>query len=311
MKQVFYFLILLLLPVLLFAQIPGKDSLVNKKDSLLLIESLKATTDTAAVIKLPVAIKPTKIMYDSVLIRAFSTNLLLNSKSTPLALVAKTKALTTINLFFYLLFGEVFILALLRFFYSRYFDNLFRVFFNTSLRQSQLTDQLLQAKQVSLFYNLLFVITGGIYVYLLLVHFKLLHTSDIKLGLGMCILGLAVIYFFKFLILKFTGWITGYKEVVNTYLFIIFLINKILSVLLLPLVIIMAFSSVGLQVAAVYISFFIIGLLFLFRFLRSYGLLQHQIKVGRFHFFMYIIGIELLPLMLIYKALMILLNKNI
>ena len=72
---------------------------------------------------------------------------------------------------FYTILIVIAILAFFRFFYVRYFNNLFRVFFNSSLRQSQLTDQLLQAKLPSLFFNIFFVASGGLFIYFLLKYF--------------------------------------------------------------------------------------------------------------------------------------------
>ncbi|MBC7422190.1 MAG: DUF4271 domain-containing protein, partial [Ferruginibacter sp.] len=120
-----------------------------------------------------------------------------------------------------------------------------------------------------------------------------------------------VIYFFKFLSLKFIGWVTGYQQVTNTYIFIIFLINKILGILLLPFIIIMAFSTPVLIKVSALIAILFITLMFLMRFYRSYGLLQHQLKFNRLHFCMYIVGIEILPVLLIYKGLVLLLSKNL
>jgi hypothetical protein len=40
-------------------------------------------------------------------------------------------------------------------------------------------------------------------------------------------------------------------------------------------------------------------------------LLQNQLKISHFQFFLYIIGIEIMPLLLIYKGLMILLSNNL
>jgi len=56
------------------------------------------------------------------------------------------------------------------------------------------------------------------------------------------------------------------------------------------------------------ISLLMIGLLLLLRFFRSHGLLQKQLKVSGFHFFLYIAGTEILPLLLIYKGLLILVS---
>jgi hypothetical protein len=213
--------------------------------------------------------------------------------------------------FFYFLAGIGLLLAFFRFFYTAYFNNLFRLFFNASLRQSQLTDQLLQAKLPSLFFNILFIFSGGIYVYLLLRHYKWIAEQDFWLVLAYCTVSLAIIYLVKLLTVKFTGWLTGYKTITNIYVFIIFLINKILGILLVPFSVVIAFAIPSLATAAVIISLLLVGLLFLLRFFRSYGLLQHQLKISRFHFFMYVVGIEIVPVLLIYKALVLLLSKNL
>ncbi len=243
--------------------------------------------------------------------KALQQSKYINSAATPVARITNERAGHFNDLLFYLLLTVVLFLAFLRFFFERYFNNLFRVFFNTSLRQSQLTDQLLQAKQVSLFFNILFTVTGGLYVYFLLRHFNWIKDGNAIGNIGLCILSVALIYFVKYVSLKFTGWLTGYQQAANVYLFVIFLINKILGILLIPFIVIIAFAAGFLQYPAVLISLLMIGLMFLLRFLRSYGLLRKEIKVSRFHFFIYIAGIELMPLLLIYKTLMVLFGKNL
>ena len=98
----------------------------------------------------------------------------LNTTGSPSAIVNKERTKAGNDEEFYFLLALMIFLAFLRYFFSRYFFNLFRVFFNTSLRQSQLTDQLLQAKQASLFFNVLFFFTVGIYIYFLLLYFNVL-----------------------------------------------------------------------------------------------------------------------------------------
>ncbi len=243
--------------------------------------------------------------------RALQHNHYLNTKAAPVAKVSRLMPPLFNDILFYIVLVLLLFLGFLRFLYERYFNNMFRVFFNTSLRQSQLTDQLLQAKQVSLFYNILFVLTGGLYIYFLLTHFNWMDKNTPLMMIGICTMCLAVVYFFKYVSLRFTGWITGYNEAANTYLFIIFLINKILGVLLIPFVVVIAFGREFLQYPAVLVSLIIISIMFLLRFFRSYGLLRKDIKVSRFHFFIYILGVEVLPLLLIYKSLVVLFGKNI
>lgn len=238
-------------------------------------------------------------------------NKFLNTRAEPVSFSVEFKNKKSADLIFYLVTGLVLLLAFFKFFYSRYFINLFRVFFNTSLRQSQLTDQLLQAKFPSLLFNIFFIISGGIYTYFLLLYYKLVDDESMLLMMGSSVIILGVIYFIKFCTLKFTGWVTGLTEITNTYVFIIFLINKIIGVFLVPFIIIISFSDNEIVIIAIIISLMSIGLLLLLRFFRSYGLLQNQLRISRFHFMLYIAGIELLPLLLIYKGLMLYLSKNL
>jgi len=238
-------------------------------------------------------------------------NKLLNSNAEPVSMSVQFKKTDNKDAFFYLVTGLLLLLAFFKYFYNRYFTNLFRVFFNTSLRQSQLTDQLLQAKLPSLLFNIFFIISGGIYLYILLLLYQRINADNNWIMILTSIALLGSIYLIKFFTLKFTGWVTGLKEITNTYIFVIFLINKIIGIFLVPFIIIFSFSDTAIVKIAIIISLMSIGILLLLRFFRSYGLLQNQLKISRFHFILYILGIELLPLLLIYKGLMIYLSKNL
>jgi hypothetical protein len=249
--------------------------------------------------------------YNTALRELLAIHPYLNSNGKPFANTVVPRVLRSRDHLFYIVMGLLLYLALLRVFYTRYFFNLFRVFFNTSLRQSQLTDQLLQAKLPSLFFNLFFIVAAGLFAYLLLLRFHWISdTTRWWVALPIAVAAVGGIYGGKFLTLSFTGWLTTYKEQANNYIFIVFLINKVIGVMLLPAILVLAFSSPGLSFVAANTALILIALLLVLRFFRSYGLLKGQIKVSRFHFLLYIIGIEILPLALIYKALIIYLEKS-
>ena len=309
LKQVLFVVTLFfLLPLCVPAQ--QKDSLTllydstTVHDSTVVKDSLKITDSTKAVIQVAVP-------EENTLNRILADNIFLNSKSKPLTLIESPRKTDSKDVLFYSLVMVVFLFALLKSRYARYFMNLFRVFFNTSLRQSQLTDQLLQAKLPSLLFNLFFILIGSWYIYLLLIFFgELSHKTNWQVLL-VCAFSLLVIYLVKYAVLKFTGWVTGYKQEADTYIFIIFLINKIVAICLIPVVIIMAFSEKELSNVALILSFVIICIMLLMRFFRSYSLLQNKLKISRFHFFIYIIGIEIIPIMVIYKVALFFMSKNL
>ena len=270
-------------------------------------DSVLTTPDSLRIAPVVDSVKPVISLSSAFILQ----NKILNSDAKPVSLAVEVKKQNRDDAFFYFLTSLVLLLAFFKYFYSRYFTNLFRVFFNTSLRQSQLTDQLLQAKLPSLLFNIFFIISGGLYVYLLLLHFQLIQTNNKWILIFSSVALMGSIYFIKFCTLKFTGWVTGLKEITNTYIFVTFLINKIIGIYLVPFIIILTYSDNDIVKTAIIISLMSIIIFLLLRFFRSYGLLQNQLKISRFHFLLYITGIELLPLLLIYKGLMVYLSKNL
>ena len=80
-------------------------------------------------------------------------------------------------LFYYLIF--LFILfGLLRRAFAKYFYDLFRVFFKTTLKQRQTQEQLLQSSLASVFMNSFFVLSAGLYVNFLLQYFHLVFSDN-------------------------------------------------------------------------------------------------------------------------------------
>jgi hypothetical protein len=260
-----------------------KNNSIAVKDSLLQSDSIVADSSVH---------KPNIFSLDSLL----KDNKFLNT-DTPAAFPIKQKLKNGKEFLFYLLSIVVLFLALFKIFYNKYFNNIFRVFFNTSLRQNQLTDILLQAKLPSLIFNIFFVISGGLYAWLIFNYYQ----NSVHILPWLPILVLGIIYAGKFIVLKLTGWISGMESATNQYTFVIFLINKIIGIVLIPFIILLAFAPANWFNIISILSFCVIGILFLLRYLRSYGSVQAELKINRFHFLLYIIGMEVLPVLIIYK----------
>lgn len=226
----------------------------------------------------------------------------INVKDAPVFFVEKERVASGKEFLFYSLCAIVLILALFKTFYKGYFYNLFRVYFNTSLRQTQLADQLLQAKLPSFILNIFFALSLGIYIWLL---FDLYHPPRLinsKLLLPFCIVSVALLYFFKFCILKFMGWVADISQTTDNYIFAIFLVNKITGILLIPIIILLAFLKREWIPIVANLSFMVLGLFFLSRYIKSYGLIEKKMPLNPFHFIIYIVGGEIIPLVILYKV---------
>jgi hypothetical protein len=210
------------------------------------------------------------------------------------------------EVYFYVLVGLLLFFAFLKSAFSKYFNNLFRLFFRTTLKYRQIREQLMQTPLPSLLLNVFFVVCGSLYIGFLLLHFELIVEDDYWLYVFYSCIGLSVIYFVKFLGLKVIGWIFNLREAADSYIFIVFVINKVIGVFLLPFVVMLAFmTGMGYQVALI-LSWFGLAGLILYRYILAYAAVRNKVRFNLFHFLLYLIAFEIAPLLLIYKALLIL-----
>lgn len=210
---------------------------------------------------------------------------------------------------FYLILGILFYFALVRIFFEKYFHNLMTLFFRVSLRQQQIREQVLQTPLPSLLLNILFVISGGLYAAFML-HFSkyAAHINFWLLYLD-CVAGLIVIYLLKFVVLKFCGWVFNISRATDTYIFVVFLVNKMLGIFLLPFLIVITFSGQQIREIFVTISLVMVFVLLMYRVLAAYRPVRNEIKLNPFYFFLYLCAFEIAPLLLIYKVLLSYLEK--
>ena len=157
--------------------------------------------------------------------------------------------------------------------------------------------------------NILFIITGGLYACYLLHYSRLGADINFWFLYLDCIAGLAIIYLGKFVILKFCGWVFNISRAADTYIFVVFLVNKMLGIFLLPFLILITFSGAEGQEIFITISLAMVFVLLVYRVLAAYRPVRNEIKLTPFYFFLYLCAFEIAPLILIYKVLLTYLEK--
>ena len=248
-------------------------------------------------IKLPIVLLPDTITYEKYYVSAW-----LPFQKTPVyEIIAERKPMGK-EVLFYILTGLVALLAGIRLIFPKYFKNLFLLFMQTSMRQKQTRENLLQNNLASIFLNILFMVSAGIYITLLVLY---KHWVDLSFNhlLLYGVVFLFVVYLVKYIFLAFSGWVFNVPEATSAYSFVVFLVNKVLGIILIPFVWIITFSPLPIKQVALTISAGIILVLFLYRYLISFGVIRTNLKVSVLHFFLYLCAVELLPLFLIYKLL--------
>lgn len=205
---------------------------------------------------------------------------------------------------FYTIMGLLLIFALLKQGFGKYLNDLFRVFFRTTMKTRQIREQLMQTKFPSLIFNMFFVVSAGLYIDFMLYYFKITPVNNFWLLYVYCCLGLAVIYFGKFIGLKVIGWLLNMQKAADGYIFIVFIINKVIGIFLIPFLMLIAFANEPVYSISLVLSWVTIGALLLYRFILGFATIRNEVRFNLFHFFLYLCAFEIVPLLLIYKLLL-------
>jgi hypothetical protein len=296
---------------LAFLQTAHADS-VRRADSL--ARSLQTASTTPAPSPTPSVLTVSSQSYHgpdalSFWNKVLSLNPYFNFTGPPVVEIFEVHQADSKDIFFYLIVGILFYFALVRVFFEKYFNNLMTLFFRVSLRQQQIREQVLQTPLPSLLLNLLFIITGGLYACFLLHYSPLGDRFPFWLLYLDCMILLGAIYLVKFLVLKFCGWVFSISRATDTYIFIVFLVNKMLGIFLLPFLIMITFSGDQAGQIFITISLAMVFVLWMYRVLAAYRPIRNEIKLTPFHFFLYLCAFEIAPLLLIYKVLLTYLEK--
>ena len=209
-------------------------------------------------------------------------------------------ALPDKDLLFYGILILIFFYGFVNNVFPQYFSKLFKQFSQSSLRMIQYREQLLQNSLGSLIINICFILSFSLMSTLLIFNRHLLALSFWE-GFFYISLFFTFLYIGKYISLQIAGYVFNSKELVNTYIFVVFMINKVLGVLLVPFILILAFSKPIFHPYAIGGAALITVLLILYRYLFSLTSVRNKLHISSFHFFLYLCAFEILPLTILYK----------
>jgi hypothetical protein len=312
---------ILLITVLSFAQSKGdsvqppKDTHVTKPARVVRIDTTRNSIDSSQIIKDTVPVVAIKASADQIArINRFQDALrghpYFNFSGKAIVMRELEKKREDKDILFYFLSALLLYYALIKVFFGKYVDNIMTLFFRVTMRQQQIRDQMLQTPLASLFLNLLFLVSGGMYLMFIARYYGVKVTDNNWVLLAYCSGLLLAVYLGKLILLKLAGWIFNISSATDTYIFIVFLVNKIIGILLLPVLVLMAFPYPALYPVVLTLSFIMLALFFGYRFIISYKPIRNEIKVTRFHFFLYLCAFEIAPLLLIYKVLLVFVERS-
>ena len=222
----------------------------------------------------------------------------------PVAMQSEKRLFRGKETMFYVIIVLLILFGLLKIGFEKYFGDLLRVFFRTTLKQRQIKEQLIQTPLPSLMFNIYFIASAGMYMNFLFHHFNFTPVDNFWLLYLYCCVGISVIYLAKYVGLKICGWLFNMRQAADSYIFIVFIINKVIGFAVLPFIVLMAFTEGTVYSVSLILSLSSVAALFLYRFILGYGAIHNEVRFNLFHFFLYICAFEIAPLLLIYKLLL-------
>lgn len=175
-------------------------------------------------------------------------------------------------------------------------------FFNENfLRQTYRSNQ----GNFSFLYILLYIlalINGAIFVYLLSDYFNWERpTSILFLVKTVCVV--CVVFIGKHLLLSIVGFIFPIQKELGLYNFTIMVFGIILGLFLFPINIVIAYAPIPVGKVVVYLALGAIIAIYLFRMIRGLSIGSKYLVLHKFHFFIYLCTVEILPIIILIKIL--------
>jgi hypothetical protein len=194
------------------------------------------------------------------------------------------------------------LLAWLKLFYNKFFDQTIQSLANYQLSAKLLRDQNIFSRRVAFLLNLNFVLVGATTVYLITGFFNLriLPLNDVLswlvyAGTISCLLIL------RHLTSHVVGHIFNKREEFREYLFQLMIIYKNLGIYFLIIVIGIAYIRDDLRIYLVYLAGLLVLAAFILRFVRGLQIVLNKKDVLIFYLILYLCTLEILPFLIFYR----------
>jgi len=204
------------------------------------------------------------------------------------------------------LFFALILMAIIRFSFSKFLFRVFDSIINYQTSSNLLLEKNMRNLRGSLFLNLLFYVNFTLFIVQYFVYILSLNQNHNNIVFFLyCFVGLVALYGAKFIFIRFVGYIfNGIKES-KEYLHTIFIYNKNLGVILLPITLSVPYITQHATPLLLNAGLILTLIFYILRLFRGVKILFRQ-HVSIFYMILYLCALEILPLLMIYKLLYLL-----
>lgn len=205
-------------------------------------------------------------------------------------------------LFWVMLFMMIFLALEITLFKSLIID-VYRAFTNDNVLKLLHREQRDVIAFPFLLMYIFFFFNFGIFVFLTFHYFKFAPKSLEMLNY--CIVGVGVLFLLKHILLKIVEMIFPVQKEIKLYSFSLVIFSSILGFALFPFNVVAAFAAENLAEIALYGGLVTVFAIAIFCVLRGLFLASKYLSFHKFHFFMYLCTVEIAPVLVVIKLLLI------
>lgn len=197
-------------------------------------------------------------------------------------------------------FISIFLLLVLKTYYQKFMSQVMNTLVNFQLAEKILREKNIVVRRAFFLLNLNYIIVFSLFLLLIIRMFDF-HINDNYFLSYIIVTGsLLLILLTRLILLYLTGIVFNSLPIVSEYIHNIYLINKNLGIILLPLIFTALYTSANISKIALIMGLIIVCIATLFKYIRG---LQIIIKndVLKFYSFLYLCTLELLPIVVSWK----------
>jgi len=195
----------------------------------------------------------------------------------------------------------LFVLSWIRLTYYKTLQQIIKSSYNLQSAQKFYRERNSLSQRISYILNTSFILSTGLFMYFVLNYYDIhiLKFSGIILYFICCGI-LAIVYIFKYLIYRILGNILLSRKYFSEYLYNLFIYNKIIGILILPIIIGIPFMPQVFSPILIKTGIVLIILLLIFRMIRGIKL-SFKFKLSILYIFLYLCTLEILPVFIFIK----------
>lgn len=196
----------------------------------------------------------------------------------------------------------LFLFAGIKIIFERHVLNLIRVFTQFHISKRQLKDQLENDNRASLVFSLLYFMSTGYLLFVLVkkysFHFQ--ETSNL-LAILLCIGISGGLYILKIILIKWIAWVFQYHDAATQYVFNSSIVQEFATLFLFPICIILFITQGNLNHWILMLGLIIFCIMLIFKYIRLSGILKNLLRFDLIHFLLYICAFEIVPILTLAK----------